>query len=228
MFSPRFQLLRSAASLTTRSLCSGGVSKHGRAPDMVEVRNRLREIVGASTNWRFGRILEDLDSLAVLISYSHTYNPALKKSPLSIVTALVDKIVLDATFVMVARDPENKRAAFVNPLKPDGPEEENIFQQGEDNKFRRVELSTASLLKVAPTDEERKIVHGLFLNTLDTQTVSFSSRVLPPNSVWMENAKLKGLEICHPQERNIFNRIFGGFLMRKAYELGWANACSFG
>ena len=30
------------------------------------------------------------------------------------------------------------------------------------------------------------------------------------------------------QERNIFNRIFGGFLMRKAYELGWANACSYG
>lgn len=34
--------------------------------------------------------------------------------------------------------------------------------------------------------------------------------------------------VCGAQERNIFNRIFGGFLMRKAYELGWANACSFG
>uniref|UniRef100_A0A3Q2QBX5 Acyl-CoA thioesterase 9, tandem duplicate 2 n=1 Tax=Fundulus heteroclitus TaxID=8078 RepID=A0A3Q2QBX5_FUNHE len=325
---------------------------------MAEVRNRLREIVGASTNWsdhqqaleervslssmlaqsqselptkrmkdsflevhlplgsepelrekyltyhntvRFGRILEDLDSLAVLISYSHTYNPDLKRSPLSIVTALVDKIdmrqhviypdcdikftghvtwvgrssieakmhmsqvntptapvklisnqrksvtlynfrlclllqyrdgayapVLDATFVMVARDPANKRAAFVNPLKPEGPEEEKLLQEGEANKARRVELSTASLLKVAPTDQERKIVHDLFLNTLDTNTVSFRSRVLPHRSVWMEDAKLKGLEICHPQQRNIFNRIFGGFLMRKAYELGWANACSFG
>ncbi|KAI4806928.1 hypothetical protein KUCAC02_017718 [Chaenocephalus aceratus] len=323
MLSPRFLLLRSTASLTSRSFSGGAVLKQGKAPDMADgnpllhvsnVRNRLREIVGASTNWsdhqqamserlslsdmlaksqddlplkrmkdsrlevhlplgsepqlrekyltfhntvRFGRILEDLDSLAVLISYSHTYNPALKKTPLSIVTALVDKIdmrqhiiypdcdikfsghvtwyqngayspILDATFVMVARDPENKRAAYVNPLKPEGPEEEKLFQEGEANKVRRVELSTASLLKVAPTDEERKIVHGLFLNTLDTKTVSFRSRLLPPNSVWMEDAKLKGLEICHPQERNIFNRIFGGFLMRKAYELGWANACSFG
>uniref|UniRef100_A0A9J8A1D6 Acyl-CoA thioesterase 9, tandem duplicate 1 n=2 Tax=Cyprinus carpio TaxID=7962 RepID=A0A9J8A1D6_CYPCA len=291
------------------------------------VRNRLREIVGASTNWkdhqqalaeraslsqnlaksqdelpaktmkdsaieahlplgtqpalrekylnyhnsvRFGRILEDLDSLAVLICYSHTWNKELKRSPLSIVTALVDKIdmrkniiypdcdikftghvtwvgktsieakmhmsqyhdgaytdVLDATFVMVARDPENKRAAFINPLKLESPEEEAIFQQGEINKMRRVELSTASLLKVAPTAEERTLVHSLFLNTLDTRTVSFRSRVLPPNSMWMEDAKMKGLEICHPQERNIFNRIFGGFLMRKAYELGWANACAF-
>ncbi|XP_061121335.1 acyl-coenzyme A thioesterase 9, mitochondrial-like isoform X2 [Syngnathus typhle] len=328
MFSKRLMsCLRSSASLASKRLLCSAVKK-GCAPDMAEVRNRLREIVGASTNWsdhqqamaervslssklarsqselpaksmkdsllevhlplgsepqlrekyltfhntvRFGRILEDLDSLAVLISYSHTYNPALKRSPLSIVTALVDKIdmrqqviypdcdikftghvtwvgktsieakmymtqyrngayapVLDATFVMVARDPENKRAAFVNPLSPKAPEEEELLMQGEANKSRRVELSTASLLKVAPTAEERKIVHGLFLNTLDTKTVSFRSRVLPPNSVWMEDAKLKGLEICHPQERNIFNRIFGGFLMRKAYELGWANACSFG
>ncbi|XP_011486895.1 acyl-coenzyme A thioesterase 9, mitochondrial isoform X2 [Oryzias latipes] len=325
MLSARFLLPR--LPLTGRSLCSGVAAKHGKTPTTADVRNKLREIVGASTNWsdhqqamadraslssmlarsqsdlpakkmkdsrlevhlplgsepqlrekyltfhntvRFGRILEDLDSLAVLISYSHTYNPALQRSPLSIVTALVDKIdmrqhiiypdcdikftghvswvgktsieakmhmsqfqdgayapILDATFVMVARDPQNKRAAFVNPLVAEGPEEEKLLQEGEANKLRRVELSTASLLKVAPTDEERKIVHSLFLNTLDSNTVSFRSRLLPPNSVWMEDAKLKGLEICHPQERNIFNRIFGGFLMRKAYELGWANACSY-
>uniref|UniRef100_A0A672N6Q3 Acyl-coenzyme A thioesterase 9, mitochondrial-like n=1 Tax=Sinocyclocheilus grahami TaxID=75366 RepID=A0A672N6Q3_SINGR len=301
-----------------RGLSTGQMYRQGKAPDMAEVRNRLREIVGASTNWkdhqqalaeraslsqylaqsqdelpaktmkdsaieahlplgtqpalrekylnyhnsvRFGRILEDLDSLAVLICYSHTWNKELKRSPLSIVTALVDKIdmrkniiypdcdikftghvtwggktsieakmhmsqyhdgaytdVLDATFVMVARDPENKRAAFINPLKLESPEEEAIFQQGELNKTRRVELSTASLLKVAPTAEERTLVHNLFLNTLDTRTVSFRSRILSPNSVWMEDAKMKG---------NIFNRIFGGFLMRKAYELSWANACAF-
>uniref|UniRef100_A0A8D0AVP2 Acyl-CoA thioesterase 9, tandem duplicate 1 n=1 Tax=Sander lucioperca TaxID=283035 RepID=A0A8D0AVP2_SANLU len=264
------------------------------------VRNRLREIVGASTNWRdhqqamserlslssmLAKSQNDLPAKTMKDSYLEVHlplgsEPQLRekyltfhntKSPLSIVTALVDKIdmrqhviypdcdikftghvtwvgktsieakmhmsqyvngaytpVLDATFVMVARDPENKRAAFVNPLKPEGPEEEKLFQEGEANKSRRVALSTASLLKVAPTDEERKIVHSLFLNTLDTKTVSFRSRILPPNSVWMEDAKVKGLEICHPQERNIFNRIFGGFLMRKAYELGWANACSFG
>ncbi|XP_032082185.1 acyl-coenzyme A thioesterase 9, mitochondrial isoform X3 [Thamnophis elegans] len=292
------------------------------------VRSKLRELVGASTNWRdhvqamnerkslhtllaktqadlsprkmkdsyievilplgsqpeirekylnmqntvrFGRILEDLDSLAVLICYTHTKNEDTLRSPLSIVTALVDKIglwkqhihpdcdikftgnvswvgktsmevkihmlqlldaiycpVLDATFVMVARDPENKRPAFVNPLIAETPEEEKIFKEGEKNKTRRLESSRASLLKVAPTADERNIIHNMFLNTLDSRTVSFRSRVLLPNSVWMEDTKLKGLEICHPQERNIFNRIFGGFLMRKAYELGWATAYSYG
>ncbi|XP_074850409.1 acyl-coenzyme A thioesterase 9, mitochondrial isoform X3 [Carettochelys insculpta] len=220
---------------------------------------------------RFGRILEDLDSLGVLICYTHTMHEASQRSPLSIVTALVDKIdlckkiiypdcdikftgnvswvgktsmevkmhmlqlhdgayspVLDATFVMVARDPENKRPAFVNRLIPESPEEEEILRKGELNKIRRVDFSTASLLKMAPTAEERTIIHNIFLNTLDTRTVSFRSRVLPPNSIWMEDAKLKGLEICHPEKRNIFNRIFGGFLMRKAFELGWATACSYG
>uniref|UniRef100_G1QDX7 HotDog ACOT-type domain-containing protein n=1 Tax=Myotis lucifugus TaxID=59463 RepID=G1QDX7_MYOLU len=81
---------------------------------------------------------------------------------------------------------------------------------------------------MAPSAEERTTIHELFLNTLDQKTVSFQSRVLPPNAVWMEKSKLKSLEICHPQERNIFNRIFGGFLMRKAYELGWTTACNFG
>lgn len=37
------------------------------------------------------------------------------------------------------------------------------------NKLRRIEFSTASLLKVAPTAEERNIVHQIFLNTLDTR-----------------------------------------------------------
>ncbi|XP_053311805.1 acyl-coenzyme A thioesterase 9, mitochondrial isoform X2 [Spea bombifrons] len=317
------------SGMLSRSLMTAGtLQSKGPLPDMHEVRDRLRAIVGASTNWsdhrqameerkslqsllankqedlparkmkdsyievvlplgsqpelrekylnvynnvRFGRILEDLDSLGVLICYTHTKDDTRQKSPLSIVTALVDKIdlqkeviypdcdikftghvswvgktsmevkmhmlqqhngvyspVLDATFVMVARDPENRRPAFVNPLIPEGPEEENHLKQGESNKMRRVAFNTASLLKMAPTADERNIVHDMFLNTLDTRTVSFRSRVLPPNSVWMEDAKLKGLEICHPQQRNIFNRIFGGFLMRKAYELGWATACSYG
>lgn len=35
-FVDRLLLLRSAASLTARSLCTGGASKRGRAPDMAD------------------------------------------------------------------------------------------------------------------------------------------------------------------------------------------------
>uniref|UniRef100_A0A8C8Z8A3 Acyl-CoA thioesterase 9 n=1 Tax=Prolemur simus TaxID=1328070 RepID=A0A8C8Z8A3_PROSS len=298
----------------------------------VSVRDKLREVVGASTNWRdhvkameerkllhsflaesqkalpprrmkdsyievllplgsepelrekyltvqntvrFGRILEDLDSIGVLICYMHVKIASVKMSPLSIVTALVDKIdmckkslspeqdikfcghvswvgktsmevkmqmfqlhgdefspVLDATFVMVARDSENKGPAFVNPLIPESPEEEELFKQGELNKGRRIAFSSVSLLKMAPSTEEKTTIHEIclqmfYFSAVKPWTISFQSRILPPNAVWMENSKLKSLEICHPQERNIFNRIFGGFLMRKAYELAWVTACSF-
>ncbi|XP_067848594.1 acyl-coenzyme A thioesterase 9, mitochondrial-like isoform X2 [Heptranchias perlo] len=231
----------------------------------------LREkYVNVHEHIRFGRILEDLDSFGVLISYTHAKTDC-PRSPISIVTALVDEIdlvkkailpncdlrftgnvtwvgkssmevqmhvsqyhdgsynpVLDATFVMVARDPGNKSAAFVNPLKPEGPEEENLFKQGHLNKTKRAKLKETSLLKMAPNEDERKIIHEMFLETLDIQTVSFHSRILPKNSVWMANTTLKSLEICHPEERNIYNKIFGGFLMRKAFELAWASACVYG
>uniref|UniRef100_A0A8C0UPY8 Acyl-CoA thioesterase 9 n=1 Tax=Cyanistes caeruleus TaxID=156563 RepID=A0A8C0UPY8_CYACU len=304
----RLCIMRKLPSVLARTLTSGTSASpgllnmsEGQSPIHVNnVRSKLRDIVGASTNWRdhvqamqerkalhtllakrqedlpprrmkdsylevilplgsqpeirekylnvhnsvrFGRILEDLDSLGDLCQkiihpdcdIKFTGNVSwVGKTSMEVKMHMLQlhggdySPVLDATFVMVARDPENKRPAFVNPLIPESPEEEEIFKQGELNKMKRIEFSTSSLLKMAPTAEERNIVHDIFLNTLDTRTVSFQSRKLPPNSVWMEDAKLKGLEICHPEERNIFNRIFGGFLMRKAFELGWATACSYG
>ena len=44
----------------------------------------------------------------------------------------------------------------------------------------------------------------------------------------MEDAKLKNIIICQPENRNRFNKIFGGFIMRQAFELAWANAYIFG
>ncbi|XP_062982546.1 acyl-coenzyme A thioesterase 9, mitochondrial isoform X3 [Elgaria multicarinata webbii] len=261
-------LAKNQADLPSRKMSDSYIEVILPLGSQPEIREKYLNV---HNSVRFGRILEDLDSLGVLICYTHTKQESTQRSPLSIVTALVDKIglwkqhihpdrdikftgnvswvgrtsmevkmhmlqlhdgvycpVLDATFVMVARDPENKRPAFVNPLVLETPEEEKIFKEGEMNKIRRVDSSRASLLKMAPTADERNIVHDMFLKTLDSRTVSFHSRVLPPDSMWMQDTALKGLEICHPQERNIFNRIFGGFLMRKAYELGWACAYNYG
>lgn len=43
----------------------------------------------------------------------------------------------------------------------------------------------------------------------------------------MEDTSVKNVTICQPEQRNIYNKIFGGFLMRKAFELAWINACMF-
>lgn len=216
---------------------------------------------------RFGRIMEDLDTFGVLISYTHCTQGTENKSPICIVTALVDRIelgdqpisafkdikmtgnctwagntsmeitmnleqqegsewkhVLKASFVMVARNPVTKKSAFINALKPTNPEEEQIFQLGEVNKIKRQSEAKRTLLKTAPDADERLVIHEYFLKTLDPSSSSFKVRVKPENSVWMEETKLKNLTICFPEQRNLYNKIFGGYLMRKAFELAWINA----
>ncbi|XP_071168877.1 acyl-coenzyme A thioesterase 9, mitochondrial-like isoform X2 [Mytilus edulis] len=216
---------------------------------------------------RFGRILEDLDTFAVLISYTHSTQGTEKKSPISIVTALVDRIelgekpfspfkdikmkgsvtwagktsmeitmnleqedasewkkVLTARFVMVARNPLTKKSAFINALQLTSQEEEKIFELGEVNKVKRQEEAKRNLLKTPPHENEIQIVHEHFLKTLDPSSSTFKIRVKPENSVWMDQTKLKNLIICFPEQRNLYNKIFGGYLMRKAFELAWTSA----
>jgi len=136
-------------------------------------------------------------------------------------------MVTKATFVLVARDPLNRGAAFINPLEVVTEEEKQIFRAGEENKRRRYDLSQDSLFKNIPFEGEQELIHDFFMKTVDHKAMSFKARIKPDNSVWMEDAKLKNLIICQPEHRNKFNKIFGGFIMRQAFELAWANTYTF-
>ncbi|GFO48808.1 acyl-CoA thioesterase 9, mitochondrial [Plakobranchus ocellatus] len=218
---------------------------------------------------RFGRLLEDFDTLAGYICYQHNMNPELgenQKSPYAFVTVLVDRIeqalsqatisskkdiymygnvtwvgsssmectmymlqdfngtvqeFLTAKYLFAARNPLTNGAGFVNPLDPQTPEEKAAFQLGEENKVKRQLEGSKSLLKAAPSEDERLIIHDLFLSTIDQSSGTLRVRVKPENTVWMDDTSLKSLIICHPEQRNLYNKIFGGFLMMRAYELAW-------
>jgi len=218
---------------------------------------------------RLGKLLEDLDTMAVHISYKHnnSFKDASNNShPLQIVTAFVDDIklhvpqipfsnnmtiqgqvswvgsssmeilmhifqesqdqrikILDATFLMVARDPKTGKAAQVNGLKVDSMEERKIFSDAELRKRERILKKDADILKTVPTLNESCEIHKSFLNTLDKQHATFSSRIKTENSIWMENAKLKSCILAMPVHQNIHGKLFGGYIMRKAYELAYAN-----
>jgi len=129
-----------------------------------------------------------------------------------------------ARFVMVSRDPLNKGSAIVNRLIAETDEEKALFKKGEENKERRLQMQSKSLMRQPPSESERLVIHDQFLRTVDWKSMSFKSRIKPENSVWMEDAKLKNMIICQPENRNRFNKIFGGFLMRLAVELAWANS----
>ena len=89
-------------------------------------------------------------------------------------------------------------------------------------------MSQDSLFRVPPNVAEQAIIHEFFIQTVDHKALSFKARVKPTNSQWMEDAKLKNLIICQPENRNRFNKIFGGFIMRQAFELAWANTYVYG
>ena len=134
----------------------------------------------------------------------------------------------DATFVMIVRDPMNKGSAFVNPLAAETQDEMDLCNRGKSNKIARLGAAGESLLKHPPSEEEKQIIHDFFINTVDRSALSFQARVKPKNSIWMEDAKLKTIVVCEPENRNPFYKIFGGYIMRKAFDLAWANAYVYG
>ena len=49
-----------------------------------------------------------------------------------------------------------------------------------------------------------------------------------PNTVLMDQTTQSNAMVAQPQARNLHDRIFGGFLMRRAFELAFATAYMFG
>ncbi|XP_065182812.1 acyl-coenzyme A thioesterase 9, mitochondrial-like [Sycon ciliatum] len=138
------------------------------------------------------------------------------------------KRLAEATLVMVGRDPTTNEAAQINFLQLRTPEEIDMFQQGEKRKAARQKMAKESLTRHPPNEDERKTVHELFLQTVDSSSASLQDDPrLPEGSVWMSDTRMSSVRLCHPQHRNIHNKVFGGYLMRQAFELAWASVSVF-
>ncbi|CAG8478608.1 35487_t:CDS:2 [Gigaspora margarita] len=191
-----------------------------------------------------GMIFQDLDLFAKTIAFKHCENGNADSFPLTLVTASVDRLdlfnpipiadirlsvlikmealeegvlkniqprpevnrdalpmcqsILNARFIMVARDPFTGRAA----------------------QARRKAESASSLNKVPPTEEEKELIHKLFL-----EHNNFAGK--HNNFVWMDETIMESVTLMSPQNRNIHGYVFGGYLMLLAYELAFSNACLF-
>ncbi|KAF9955072.1 hypothetical protein BGZ72_004027 [Mortierella alpina] len=231
----------------------------------------LEEYINFGGNVRHGKIMEDLDALAGAISYKHCDDGKSDSSPLTIVTASVDRIdflkpfgvsdlrlsghvtyvgyssmevfmkmeeipagkpdghgdtILVARFTMVARDALTGRAAQVNPMLLQNETEKKLFQMGEDHKAKKRVAADSALTKRPPTEVERFLIHDLYLEY--SKYDDPQRKVKKPDNVeWMADTKMSAIQIMQPQDRNIHDKIFGGYLMRLAYELAFCNASVF-
>nr|CAD7573983.1 unnamed protein product [Timema californicum] len=104
-----------------------------------------------------------------------------------------------ALFLMAARNSTNTAAAIVNKLVPKGDKEIEILAGGEDRKRKRQQEKTTSLLRSLPDATEQRVIHDLFLKTVDMDSIAFDRRNLSPNSTWMSDAKLSNIIFSHPE-----------------------------
>lgn len=145
---------------------------------------------------------------------------AVKMETLSPIAA---KTILLGRFSMVCRDAYTHKARPVNPLILSTPEEKSLQAMGEEIKRRRQCQASRSLSLVPPSSAEAAELHSFYLR-YGASEEDVDDGI---ERVWMGDTQLEKCMLMFPQERNVHQKIFGGYLMRLAYELGFTNSSLF-
>lgn len=99
-----------------------------------------------------------------------------------------------------------------------------FFSNITDAKQLRMHREENSLFRNPPTEIERAMLHDLFIKSINTKNMQGQ---LPKDHVFMKDAQLENMVVCFPIKRNMYGKIFGGYLMRVASETAFANAAMF-
>ncbi|KAJ3274573.1 hypothetical protein HDV01_002415 [Terramyces sp. JEL0728] len=129
--------------------------------------------------------------------------------------------ILTAKFIMVAINKETIKSFPVIPLKFETEEDHALYVAGSEHKARKQAAIAISLTKKPPNVEEMYLVHDLYLQS---RKHSLGQEPKPENIVFMSDTLQKSLILTQIQDRNLYHKIFGGFLMRVAYELAYTTA----
>lgn len=145
------------------------------------------------------------------------------QSELDAEAASPDSVALTANFIFVARDSKTGKAAPINRLSPETELEKLLFEEAE---------ARNNLRKKKRGGERKDLDHGEYNNKLgallaEGRIFSDMPALADRNSILLKDTRLENSLICQPQQRNIHGRIFGGFLMHRAFELAFSTAYTF-
>ncbi|EOA27078.1 hypothetical protein CARUB_v10023175mg [Capsella rubella] len=132
-------------------------------------------------------------------------------------------VALEANFTFVARDAKTGKSTPINPVSPETEHEKLLWKEAEErNKLRKQKRAEIK-------EEHEKLKDLERLNELLAEGRVFLDMpaLADRNSILIKDTSHENSLICQPQQRNIHGRIFGGFLMRKAFELAFSNAYTF-
>lgn len=144
-----------------------------------------------------------------------------------------NKICLTGRFTMAARNVHTQSSQRIAPLVLETDAEKALFSMGESHKKRKRTEAASSLEKVPPSKEEAFLLHSQYIRGLHAGLFATDDLHGPaiksepadhptgPTLVPVRKTSLSTTMHMHPQQRNVHQKIFGGFLMRSAYELAW-------
>eukprot|EP01124_Arcella_intermedia_P023242 TRINITY_DN3643_c0_g1_i2.p1 TRINITY_DN3643_c0_g1~~TRINITY_DN3643_c0_g1_i2.p1 ORF type:complete len:444 (-),score=53.79 TRINITY_DN3643_c0_g1_i2:168-1499(-) len=134
---------------------------------------------------------------------------------------------LVSTFTFVARNPRTEGAIGVPGLILETEEEKALFNERQKNYETTNQRRKKTLANVGyDWPDERSLAIGNQL-LQEARPLIDMPALANGESILVSSTKLSNAFICHRQQRNIYGRIFGGFLMRKAFELASATAYLF-
>ena len=124
------------------------------------------------------------------------------------------------------------KGAPVNPLVPETDEQRDLFER----TARRVEAKRARMRSERENGADGALSPELAESKrLFVEDVTRAARALrelpalaPAEDVAMDATRTENMFVAQPQERNLSGRIFGGFLLRRAFELAFATTYVFG
>ena len=232
---------RGGSSRQNRSTWSGGGAQNG-VPGASQCGltrgSKQTRLVGSRRSCRIGaRRSTTGDSAADSATENNSATASAPRAPKS---AYVEGSgpSLSADFTFVARDAVTNTSAAVNPLVPDCDASRALFAATGARAARKKAASRERLREgvSAPSDLDASRASALaaakaaFVDAAarETRAALELPALAAPDAILSDATRTENMFVAQPQQRNLSGRVFGGFLLRRAFELAFATTYVFG
>jgi acyl-coenzyme A thioesterase 9 len=195
-----------------------GVSTVTAAVDRITIKNPLKEIcnleLSGQVTFATGR-----SSMEVTLQIA--------KAPATNEQIRPEDVFMTCAMTMVSLDPVTKKPVNIAPLTLSTPAERALYARGEENYNSKKALKSENIMQKAPNAEESALIHKMWTEVLAYADSNNPSKQ-PSNATAMSKTLLHSTQIMQPQNRNRHHfMIFGGYLLKIAFELAFTCAASF-
>ena len=136
---------------------------------------------------------------------------------------------LEGYFTFVAVDRKTNRPVKICPLIPETSEERALFELGSLKTAAKKKARKSGFGNGKPLTEEAFKMESRAEQLMnDAFPLLRMPSLADPNAILMSSTQMQNCMIAQPQVRNLSNKIFGGFLMRRAFELAFSVCYAFG